>query len=408
MSIKIGRHFRICLFLLPLLAAFVSPANAQFTSGSTGADGALDYSNMPSGSTVVFDPGKFDITTHPLGQNVYNFTTITIPANVTVVLSGQLMKSPVFWLATGDVRIDGTILANGQNGPDATVNTSLRVPAQPGPGGFFGGIGGDQTFSAQPGDGPLGGGAGGVGNGVHGFGGGFSGNVLFAPPVGGSGGGGGFCPSPTTFGPGGGGGGGALVIASSTQIILDGVINARGGGAFGGCDFGGGAGGGAVKLVANGITGNGNGSIVANGGASNVFGGAAGAIRLEAFSFGARINTDIPTAQAAPGALFVPNQPVSIQVVSVAGVQLPVRPSGSFATPDVTINSGSPVPVTIQTAGIPPGTILTLNIYSEDGSTQTVQTTALQGTLQSATATANVTFPPDLSLGYLKATWTTP
>jgi hypothetical protein len=63
--------------------------------------------------------------------------------------------------------------------------------------------------------------------------------------------------------------------------------------------------------------------------------------------------------------------------------------------------------VTIQTTGIPPGTVLNLNIYSEDGSTQNVQTTPLQGTVQSATATASATFPPDLSLGIVKATWTT-
>jgi hypothetical protein len=405
MTTNINKHFRTWALLSVLLSAFCINANAQFNSGSTGADGALDYSNMPTGSTIVFDPGKFDVATHPLGQNVYNFTTINVPANITVVLSGQLLGAPVFWLATGDVHIDGTILMRGQNGPDATANTSLRVPASPGPGGFFGGVGGDQGSAAQPGAGLLGGAAGiSTAGSPHGSGGGFNGNSLFAPPVGGSGGGGAFCSSPTVFGPGGGAGGGALIVASSTQIILNGTIVAVGGGGFSGCDNAGGGAGGAVKLAANSI--GGSGTIVANGGNSSSGFAAAGAIQLEGFQIGGAIRTDIPSTQAAPGALFIPNQPVSIQVVSVAGTQLPTRPSGMFQTPDVVINTNSAVSIVIQTTGIPPGTVLTLNIYSEDGTTQTVQTTALQGTLQSATATATVTFPPDLSLGFLKATWT--
>jgi hypothetical protein len=70
------------------------------------------------------------------------------------------------------------------------------------------------------------------------------------------------------------------------------------------------------------------------------------------------------------------------------------------------INTSSPVTIVIQTTGIPAGTVLSLNVYSEDGTTQTVQTTPLQGSLQSATASASVTFPPDLSLGNVKAVWT--
>jgi hypothetical protein len=102
----------------------------------------------------------------------------------------------------------------------------------------------------------------------------------------------------------------------------------------------------------------------------------------------------------------LPTLPVSIQVVSINGVALPTTPSGSFQTPDVIINSSSPVPVAIQTSGIPPGTVLTLFVFAENGTFQTVQTSPLTGTLQSSTATASVTFNPDLSLGYVKATFT--
>jgi hypothetical protein len=405
MQIRTNRNLRYWAWLLVLLSTFAVPANAQFSSGSTGADGALDYSNLPANSTVVFDPAKFSPSLHPPGLYVYNFTTINIPAGITVVFSGQLIKGPVFWLSQGDVLINGNIQASGQPGAPQTADNSVRVPAIPGPGGFFGGVGGNQSSAAQPGDGPLGGAAA-TSSSASGGNGGFSGNLLFAPPVGGSGGGGAFCPSATTFGEGGGAGGGALVIASSTTITVNGTIFATGGPTGGGqgCNGGGEGAGGAIKLAANTITG--SGTIDAFGGDN--LGIDNGAIRLEAFQIlDHNLKFNQAPTEAAPGALFVPTQAVSIQIISVAGTPLPGEPSGSFASPDVVINTGSPVPVSIQTSGIPPGTVLTLNIYSEDGTTQTVQTTALQGTLQLATATASVAFPPDLSLGYLKATWTT-
>ena len=53
----------------------------NFSSGSTGADGPLDYSSTPSGTTVNFNPTN--------STNIYNFTTINIPSGVTVRLSGR-------------------------------------------------------------------------------------------------------------------------------------------------------------------------------------------------------------------------------------------------------------------------------------------------------------------------------
>jgi len=414
MSASADKKIKNRVLLLVIVAAFALTANAQFSSGSTGADGALDYSTLPANSTVVFDPSKFTSAPHPPGQNTFNFTTINIPSGTTVILSSQLLSGPVFWLATGDVVINGTIQLSGQNGPSATTDTSLRVPAIPGPGGYPGGIGGRGSSSPQPGYGPGGGasgiGAGGSGDTLQwGHGGSFTGNAVLAPPIGGSGGGGGFCLDGSGFfGPGGGAGGGALVIASSTSIILNGSIDARGGSNAGGCNIssGGGAGG-SVELAANAITGSG---IIraAGGGAGNCCGvlASSGSIHLESVQLPVSLNTDITASQAAPGALFQPNLPVSIQIVSIGGVQVANPALGRFQNPDVVINSSSSVSITIQTTGIPPGTVLNLNVYSEDGSTQTVQTTALQGTIQSATATASATFPPDLSLAYVKATWT--
>src|ERR1039458_9724484 len=92
-----------CILIGILLTAAL-PVEAQFTSGSTGTDGALDYSSQPPGTTIMFNPATFS---HTATQPVYNFTTITIPSGVTVRLSGAMNPAPVIWLASGAVQIAG-------------------------------------------------------------------------------------------------------------------------------------------------------------------------------------------------------------------------------------------------------------------------------------------------------------
>ena len=283
MSSRLNTHFKLCLALLTLAMMLTSNAVAQFSSGSTGADGALDYTGKTG--TFVFDPTQFNPSLHPQGQNVYNFTTITIPSTVRLVLSSQSLTGPVFWLAQGDVHLDGTIDVSGHFGPNTGSDPSLRVPALPGPGGYAGGVGGTNggQFNASPagnGFGP-GGGAAGTASSTQGRGGSFTGSFILAPLIGGSGGGGAFCPQSGPFGDGGGGGGGALAIASSTSITVTGAIDARGGAGGCLCGAGGGGAGGAVKLVANTISGNGAGLIrAAAGGSCGTNPGSNGAIQL--------------------------------------------------------------------------------------------------------------------------------
>ncbi len=399
--LKTKNKMKAWLMLFGVMMALTLNASAQFSSGSTGADGALDFSNVTPGSTVIFDPTKFTAAPHVAGQNIFNFTTITIPLNVTVVLSGQNLSGPVFWLAQGDVRISGTLTLSGQSGATRTADTALRIPAIPGPGGYSGGVGGNNSSPANAGNGPGGGRPGNFVSDNSAVGGGFTGSVT-GPLVGGSGGGGAVC-NDVTFGPGGGAGGGSLLIASSTSVTVTGLISANGGTSDNSCSCSGGGSGGEIKLAANSISG--NGSVTAAGGINNCRNGGGGVIQFEAFQISG-VGSNPPAAQSAPGALFLPTVPVSIQVVSVAGTPLPTTPSGSFQTPDVIINSSAPVPVALQVSGIPPGTVLTLFVFAEDGTFQTVQTSPLAGTLQSSTATASITFLPDLSLGYVKATWT--
>jgi hypothetical protein len=155
----------------------------------------------------------------------------------------------------------------------------------------------------------------------------------------------------------------------------------------------------------------GNGTLSAFGGSGNgVSGttGASGAIRLEAFTnnfinsgtFGSAFTL------GSPFNTFLPSTgPPSIAIASINGVNVSQPPTGNLATPDVSINTTSPVQITIQASFIPLGTVITLHVFSDNNTDQTVQTTPLQGTLQSSAATAAVTFPSGFSLQFVKATW---
>src|SRR5450755_1106851 len=88
----------LCSLIATLATA---AASAQtFSSGSTGSDGALTF-NTPG--TYVFDPKTYNPPLDPSGDNVFNFTTITIASGVTVRLTGSVINGPVVWLASGTV-----------------------------------------------------------------------------------------------------------------------------------------------------------------------------------------------------------------------------------------------------------------------------------------------------------------
>ena len=78
---------------------FETALAGTFISGSTGADGAFN----PSADT--------ELQTPPDG--VLNFTTVNIPAGVTVKFKKNSANTPVYLLATGDVIISGRISIDG-------------------------------------------------------------------------------------------------------------------------------------------------------------------------------------------------------------------------------------------------------------------------------------------------------
>ncbi len=404
---------------LTALALTSRPAFAQtFNSGSTGADGAFS----PTTSTTLTLPP----------DGVFNFTTITIPAGVTVTFARNAANTPATLLASGNVTIAGTIAVSGSpGGTGVSPGTILASNAGAGgPGGFDGGDGADGIVSTTGGAGlGPGGGAGGLapstvgGGGGGGFvvaggnggavstfapattpGGGAYGTLTLLPLIGGSGGGGGGAVFGNTGG-GAGGGGGALLIASSGTITFTGTLLAKGGQGGGpsanisGTGQGGGGSGGAIRLVATVITGSGGTINVSGGpGVGNSFAfsgtGSAGRIRVEVYSNTATINfAQVPSIDQ-PGALALPGTP-SLTITSVAGVAAPASPTGAYATPDITLPAGTANPMTIGLAAvsIPLGTTVTVTVKPLDGAASSATSTPLAGALAASTATASLTIP---------------
>jgi len=181
------------------------------------------------------------------------------------------------------------------------------------------------------------------------------------------------------------------------------VIDARGGSNSG--NSGGGGSGGAIRLVANTI--NNQGTIYVNGGNGQTtlgYGGG-GLVRFEAFTV-TGVNgvagglgfalSSIPYNLSLPA-----GGPSTLGVSSVNGVSVNANP---FSFPDATINTSSAVPVVISGTNIPSGTTGNLYVFSESAPDQAFPFT-LTGTLQSTTATVNVSYPSGGSRGFATVTW---
>ena len=433
------------------MLAFAPALAFAFDSGSTGADGAFS----PTVNTVVSLPAS----------GLFNYTTVNIPAGVTVTFQRNTTNTPVVILASGNVTIAGTLSVSGASGTNvgAAGDGAQGDDGQPGrggPGGYDGGKGGlpnnRTTGFGGPGQGPGGGAAGFadtrlntgcVDNGgwaTGGTGGGFGaaaaaagpsnfncgglnwiqlqggiayGSSLLLPLIGGSSGGGG-AGGLAFDGGGGGGGGGALLIASSGTVNVTGALLANGGNGGSGSGAGiggagGGGAGGAIRIMATTLAG--NGSISAAGGNAgsvsgqthSVFGasnGAPGRVRFEADTI-TRTAAANPVATAdTPGSIFVAGFPTLV-ISSVAGVSAPASPTG---TADITLPAGTPNPVTVvfTTSNVPVGNTVSLKVIPQSGNPTSALSPALTGSTASATTSVSVSLPVGPSVLQAQTTFT--
>jgi hypothetical protein len=374
--------------------ALVQAQNTPFSSGSTGHEGAL---NVTAAGVTYFDPVAMNL--NPVIPGIFNFTTISVASGSTLKFTENKYHGAVYFLASGDVNIAGTLDLSGDASYGAINYASQRLPNAGGSGGFSGGLGGFGVNAPLAGNGPGGGAA--VTSTSNGIGGSNASNQFLVPLFGGGGGGG-----ATPSGAIGGGGGGALLIAGSTTITVTGSILATGGIGYGG-NFGesGAGGGGSIRLVSNSI--GGSGTVNVKGGIAPPYNqgaefGQDGLARFESNDLSG-ISVTGPTNRSLPFGLNLPTTgPPTIKVVSINGQAINSNP---FSFPDTTINSSSAVPFVIQAQNIPVGTIAKIYIFSEAGPDQVINIGPLVGTAASSTATANITYPAGGSRGYVKATW---
>ena len=414
-----------------------------FSSGSTGADGVLN----PAVSTEIVLPAS----------GILQYSSINIPAGVTVTFKKNAQNTPVQLLVSGDVTVTGSLSLVGQDAKAAGTagdgnQADDGIPGTGGPGGFDGGRGGkdDLQGRAEPTRGGAGLGPGGGGGGYErgdscyggvyrhywGRAGGYAtiggasygsgyycnpeadeferakpyGSATLTPLIGGSGGGGGrggvTCP-----GSGGGGGGGAILIAASGIITIAGNIDVTGGdgGDMAGSGVGGpgaGGSGGAIKLMATTVRG--GGALLSNGGcvirsnnrrqecAAYLQMGSSGRIRIDAENLTYNGSAQPGFATDAPGSVAVANAP-TITIVSVGGSSVPAAPTGNA---DVTLpaTTANPVTVNFTTANVPTGNTIKLRVVPAYGDVVEVLSPALTGTTASGATSVSVNLPQGPSI----------
>lgn len=389
--------------LFVMFAAIVlssPPASGQtFNSGSTGSLGAF----APASNTVVTLPA----------DGVLNYTTITIPSGVTVTFQRNAANTPVTMLAQGNVSIAGTIRVNGDDAVVGGTSGSWGVTtgSKGGPGGYNGGDGG--LRGSSPSNGTAGQGPGGGGPGLlpaiftqDGSYGAHSSFVNLIPLYGGSGGGGGVATT-TQNGPAGAGGGGAIVIASTTQITIQatGSVTANGGVGSTPCAWtGAGAGsGGAIRLVAPQVTQ--QGTVQAKGGNNSCVGGGgfgyAGRVRIECTTCTLNATDPVASTSTTLGPITAASTPAltalpTLTITNVAGSTVPATPTGSHASPDLSLAASTPseLTVTLTATNVPVPTQFTVKMLPAMGEPLFFPSTYSTGSFASSTATATVRIPP--------------
>jgi len=334
---------------------------------------------------------SIDMASKPDG--LWNFTSVNVPAGVTVWFKPNVLNTPVRWLAKEAVTIDGTIVLDGENGRYST-NVEAGNEAKGGPGGYDGGLGGRQfsisgSYIGSAGGGPGGGSPGNQNeNGKDGTFNGAYGNTFLQPLIGGSGGGGGSSTDAYNGG-NGGAGGGAILIASSRDITVSGHIYARGGYAGPTNNFYGGYGsGGAVRLVADRVLGSGN--VVAT---SPVGGQSDGRIRIEGYFRPLTTNAYPVPSAGPPTDTFAGLTGTALTVAQVAGAGVRQPPQGSTSNPDVIFTQAGPVTIGVTGQNIPNGTPVTLRLATSNGVIHLPATGQPAVTMQDNAASFSATVP---------------
>lgn len=398
---KVSLEWMLAMFLA---AAFTARGDIV-VPGADGSDGAFNPTNANTVIDLSLAPtGVWNGTNSSPGRGVYDpekwavvfrYSSVNIPANVTVRFRNHPANPPVVWLVSGEATIDGTVDVSGEG----QGTYEFYVSKKPGPGGFRGGVGSLVSVQGRSAGFGVGGGAsapnvisgGSFATRPHPASGPTYGSSTLIPLMGGSGGGGG-----DDFG---GTGGGAILIASTKTLWLRGSILAKGGVGY----YGGGHGsGGAVKLVADRVIGNGRVRAVSGG-----FGGGNGRIRIETLApFGGM--DSFPVASYAPLTNAVQLWPAPtaprVAIQSVGPASAPADPHGG-QTADIEFPVGTGTnTVTVEAFNLPATAQVMLRATPFSGPHQEYLCTKVSGDDARSLWQANVRMPPGAVSFQVRAT----
>ncbi|HOW70239.1 MAG TPA: hypothetical protein PKY77_06505 [Phycisphaerae bacterium] len=348
----------------------------------------------PVAGKGVYDPNKWAV--------IFKYSSVNIPSGVTVTFKNHASRAPVVWLVSGDVTVAGTLSLNGGAGYNYGGPVSH---AEPGPGGFRGGVGGDFNRPNSGGMGPGGSSSQAASSGnspggsyasTGGAGGGLYGHPALRALIGGSGAAG------PLFSFGGGAGGGAILIASAKTISLQGLVSANGGAgpctdAYGACwQSAGGGSGGAIRLVADTVTG--GGALRAVGGPSEFHPGGAGRIRVERNS-GTINDPGAPGfTEGSPGetaTIWPETTAPSIRVTVIGDQNVPADPRASFDFPgqDTSLTDPSSITIRLECRNTPPDWNVKVRVVPKTGADFAVDAVLVSGDLSASVWEASLSLP---------------
>jgi hypothetical protein len=349
-----------------LVLLLCSVAKAAITvPGADGSDGALLVTENTVVDLSLAAAGEWDDAS--VGNGVYDsnkwavvfkYSSVVVSNGASLTFANHPSRAPVVWLVSGDVTIDGSVNLNGQSYQTAPVH------AEPGPGGFRGGVG---TYSSGAYSGAGFGVGGGQQSGASGTAGSYGtvggggpsvyGNQSLLPLIGGSGGGGDDDASV-----GGGAGGGAILIVSAQSVAVNGTVSANGGAGqnagYPNNDTTGGGSGGGIRIVCDTLEG--SGVLEAEGGYGYHTGGL-GRIRLErvvnanTIDINSESTLSMLTLQSGTTAMvWPPSNAPTATIISIGGETAPADPLASFGTQgaDVVVTMTNTLQVVVETSNV--------------------------------------------------------
>lgn len=318
--------------ILALLVISTVPSIAQLMVPSDGSDGVLnittntvidlsqavtanwDSNNSANAGKGVYDSNKWAV--------VFKYQSVNIAAGATNTFKNHPSRAPVVWLVQSNVTVSGRIDLTGKSLFASSTN------AEPGPGGFRGGVNSGSPF-----------GLGGRYNANATFSSSY-GNTRLLPLIGGSG-------ESDNLGPNAAGGGGAILIAAGSTATVNGVVQSKG--ASGSYLSAGGG----IRIIANALAGNGTLDVSPE-----------GRISIEVNSMSAGIVTVPTTPRIAPDSpplIWPPAGSPECKIVSIGGFNVSSDPRADVInSPDAII--GGTVDVVLQTLNFPTSGVVQVRV----------------------------------------------